>query len=222
MYNWNDGTDALMHHGIKGQKWGQRRFQNPDGSLTPEGEARYGKSVRKLQKKVVNKVYKENRKNGGGFVFGPFRTSTGSNYDRVNSEYDNTISNDKKYKELSKKAYDAEMKRLLYERDHAYDKKTGELDDDKYDAIWKSKEYLKLYNESKKATKAKEARVKEIANQYADKIKDAKLDDMKITEYRDIAKKYIDGSFDDFFWDENLEFNVDSYYEPGLEKQKFR
>lgn len=51
MYTWNDGTDVLMHHGIKGQKWGQRRFQNPDGSLTPEGEARYGKSVRKLQKK---------------------------------------------------------------------------------------------------------------------------------------------------------------------------
>lgn len=221
MYVWNDGTE-LYHHGIKGQKWGIRRFQNPDGSLTPEGEARYGKSVRKLQKKVVNKVYKENRKNGGHFVFKPYRTSTGSNYDRVNSEYENTVSNDKKYKELSKKAYDAEMKRLLYERDHAYNKKTGELDDDKYEAVWKSKEYSKLYDESEKATKAKDARVKEIASQYVDKIKDAKLDDMHITEYRDIAKKYIDGSFYDFFWDENLEFNVDSYYEPGIEKQKFR
>lgn len=31
----------LMHHGIKGQKWGVRRFQNEDGSLTPEGRARY-------------------------------------------------------------------------------------------------------------------------------------------------------------------------------------
>ena len=27
----------LYHHGIKGQKWGIRRFQNPDGSLTPAG-----------------------------------------------------------------------------------------------------------------------------------------------------------------------------------------
>ena len=32
---------ALMHHGIKGMKWGVRRYQNPDGSLTPEGMRRY-------------------------------------------------------------------------------------------------------------------------------------------------------------------------------------
>ena len=31
-----------MHYGIKGQKWGVRRFQNEDGSLTAEGKARYG------------------------------------------------------------------------------------------------------------------------------------------------------------------------------------
>ena len=31
----------LYHHGIKGQKWGVRRFQNKDGSLTPAGKKRY-------------------------------------------------------------------------------------------------------------------------------------------------------------------------------------
>lgn len=31
----------LVHHGIKGQKWGVRRFQNPDGSLTSAGQERY-------------------------------------------------------------------------------------------------------------------------------------------------------------------------------------
>ena len=34
--------DELVHHGIKGQKWGRRRYQNKDGSLTPEGVKRYG------------------------------------------------------------------------------------------------------------------------------------------------------------------------------------
>lgn len=36
-----EGT-ILIHHGIKGQKWGVRRFQNEDGSLTDAGKKRYG------------------------------------------------------------------------------------------------------------------------------------------------------------------------------------
>lgn len=34
-------STQLFHHGIKGQKWGVRRYQNPDGSLTEEGRQRY-------------------------------------------------------------------------------------------------------------------------------------------------------------------------------------
>ena len=37
----------LMHHGVKGQKWGVRRYQNPDGTLTAEG-----------RKKVIEKYEK--------------------------------------------------------------------------------------------------------------------------------------------------------------------
>lgn len=35
-------SNSLQHHGIKGQKWGVRRYQNEDMSLTPAGRERYG------------------------------------------------------------------------------------------------------------------------------------------------------------------------------------
>ena len=34
-------TNIIEHHGVKGQQWGRRRYQNPDGSLTEAGKKRY-------------------------------------------------------------------------------------------------------------------------------------------------------------------------------------
>lgn len=40
--------NELYHHGIKGMKWGIRRYQNKDGSLTSQGKKKYGKSTGKI------------------------------------------------------------------------------------------------------------------------------------------------------------------------------
>lgn len=55
-------SDELFHHGIKGQKWGVRRFQNPDGTLTPAGRkrrAKYEAKIEKRSKKYKDKMAKE-------------------------------------------------------------------------------------------------------------------------------------------------------------------
>ncbi len=42
--------EYLAHHGILGQKWGVRRYQNEDGTLTDLGKKRYAKDVSKFNK----------------------------------------------------------------------------------------------------------------------------------------------------------------------------
>lgn len=56
MYHSNQFSpnNYLMHHGIKGQKWGIRRFQNPDGTLTELGKKRYG-TVENLNNRMTLK-----------------------------------------------------------------------------------------------------------------------------------------------------------------------
>lgn len=39
-------SNELQHHGVKGQKWGIRKYQNKDGSLTTEGYLHYGYAVK--------------------------------------------------------------------------------------------------------------------------------------------------------------------------------
>lgn len=47
----------IYHHGIKGQKWGIRRYQNKDGTLTEAGQKRYDRDVRENNaKKKDNRI----------------------------------------------------------------------------------------------------------------------------------------------------------------------
>ena len=57
----------LYHHGIKGMKWGVRRYQNTDGSLTPAGKKRYDTEMdtnlkRKKDKRLPDEAIKDTRR----------------------------------------------------------------------------------------------------------------------------------------------------------------
>ena len=53
----------LAHHGTKGQKWGERKYQNSDGSLTPLGRVHYGVgAARKKASEVASKAGKAIKK----------------------------------------------------------------------------------------------------------------------------------------------------------------
>ena len=58
----NQYQAELYHHGIKGQKWGVRRFQNSDGSLTKAGRERYVSLSDSQRKKIWSIWEKNNRK----------------------------------------------------------------------------------------------------------------------------------------------------------------
>lgn len=51
-------NNELQHFGIKGMKWGVRRYQNKDGSLTPAGKKRYDESDEEREKKEKSKKTK--------------------------------------------------------------------------------------------------------------------------------------------------------------------
>lgn len=94
----------LYHHGIKGQKWGVRRFQNPDGSLTPAGQRRFRnlldtdekyKAAVKESTKAANDEYRYVKKSG--------RLKRGEDYKRVTQEL---YIDDENFKPIADKRYE--------------------------------------------------------------------------------------------------------------------
>ena len=65
-------SNELYHHGIKGQRWGVRRFQNPDGTYTEAGLKRLRQKdinwTKRNYNKLYNKAYSKSKREVDRFV----------------------------------------------------------------------------------------------------------------------------------------------------------
>lgn len=91
-------TDELYHHGVPGQRWGFRRYQNPDGTLTPAGRRRANKLAEKYAKVTGKKLIIKKRSVQGNEKQKPKTISEMSDYEL--QQKINRINLENSYKKL--------------------------------------------------------------------------------------------------------------------------
>ena len=177
----------LQHHGIKGQKWGVRRFQNADGSLTSTGRKRYSDGE-----------YNSNSKRIARGHAGPSKMITQKRqYEKDKSDLEGLNKGEHLSVGLTKKrqaAYDARDKAVLEKRISKYENEQTKNED-------KAKE---IYKESGK----------KVATKILDKAKDkavSKWKEEKAANKEKIKKDIMDQIFPRMEkqpWDEKPSNNI--------------
>lgn len=190
--------NELYHHGVLGMKWGRRRYQNKDGSLTPAGRKR----AEKLEKKY-NKV-------------------TGKNLKKQNSSSDqnNESANKKKsIKEMSDAELRTRINRLQLEK---------QLSSLEPEQISRGKKIFTSMRDDVIAPALRDAGKKLLTDYLNKAGKKAlKLDDSPVDPI-DVLKKQVDEAelkkrkavVEDYFRDRNKEKPADPLADLKLEKER--
>lgn len=199
------GAPYLAHYGVQGQKWGMRRYQNQDGSLTTEGYAHYG--------------YK-----GPRSVSGNIHRVLAGNYN-LNAKFYDKLGN-KTAASMNRLARNEQLKKASQADINAYNKKQA-----RRESVYKKKEdkigrkldkYQKEVDEFNKKTlsdreknRAKLAAKAEKSTRKVEKAQTRVVDFDKGTDYVKRGQSRVNGVISDY-----RRMRVSAVRDPSIRKTK--
>lgn len=140
--------DEIAHSGIKGQKWGVRRYQNADGTLTDVGKKRYARDAREKEfnkyDESTGKYYKTSKKNGRSDLEADAKRYVKEDMERTKRLTDAGSNMTRNLKEANEKAIKNKPKKQM-DLSHMSDKEMR----DQINRAFLEKQYNDMFNQPK-------------------------------------------------------------------------
>lgn len=183
----------LAHYGILRQKWGVRRFQYPDGRLTPAGKARYHKMIATNVQKDRMALARGDKR----------RTKYRSKIEKEIQEEFRQTPEGRRLEQANEKV--GKIQRRMNTRDESYqDPKSGVMAKT-VNRIGQNADKNRMADalaEQNEAQKAGARKLDEIRKEFSEDILDATIKDLKIyitDDGREFLEKYLRGDEDATF-----------------------
>lgn len=181
--------DYLAHHGILGMKWGVRRYQNADGSLTALGRKHYNKQMQKAEDRRA-KEYRNYHNSRG-------RTSKPSQnvLDVTTRIFANELRNNKEYKDYRKAQDELERYEIT-----------------KWDgAVSSNNKHHQLEVKANTAREAYDKKINDVYKEHAEEILSARLKDLGLPDndlYRTVLSVHQKDKLRDLHIDEDYYLQI--------------